>query len=393
MSRASWATLIIALLLIGGAITLFITMFEKKTVSRSFGYSPEARLNDLLAARRFLKRMGIAAENMQTPSPASELPPLTDTIVLATKRLTLDQRSQSMLLSWAREGGHLVLTARSETVADGLFDLFERFNEIETDGDPMLESLGITTVRHRAVDDNSQQNETFAVAFPASDDFLWADFESSLRLQVTTAQFQSLSGDDNGDFVITTTTGAGRISIISDRRVLHNRRIGKHDHARFLFELINMGSSTSKVWLIADDDMPGLYKWLWQHAHEAVITTTLLLLMMILAVSRRFGPIIDIEPASRRRLLEHIQASGWFLWRHRHYDRLLAGIQNNLRHELSIRHPGINELGSEAAANSLAAFTDLSAAQIRQVLGSTSIRNKEQFTSTVRLYQRLRKQL
>ena len=50
MSRASWATLIIAMLLIGGAITLFVTMFEKKTVTRSFGYSPEARLNDLLAA-------------------------------------------------------------------------------------------------------------------------------------------------------------------------------------------------------------------------------------------------------------------------------------------------------------------------------------------------------
>ena len=147
MSRASWVTLVIALLLIGGAMTLFVTMFEKKTVPRKFGYSPEARLNDLLAARRFLKRMGIDAENMATPSLASTLPPVSDTILLATKRLTVDQRTQEQLLSWTRAGGHLVLTARSETVTDGLFDLFERFNEIESDGDPFLESLGIKTIR------------------------------------------------------------------------------------------------------------------------------------------------------------------------------------------------------------------------------------------------------
>ena len=45
MSRASWITLVIALLLIGGSVVLFVTMFEKKTVTRTFGYSPEARLN------------------------------------------------------------------------------------------------------------------------------------------------------------------------------------------------------------------------------------------------------------------------------------------------------------------------------------------------------------
>jgi hypothetical protein len=392
MSRASWITLVIALLLIGGSAALFVTMFEKKTVTRTFGYSPEARLNDLLAARRFLKRMGIPAENMQTPSPASDLPPTADTIVLATKRLTVDERTQRILLSWVRQGGHLVLTARSETVTDGLFDLFERLNEIEVEGDPFLESLGVATVRHKT-DDNNQRNETFGVAFPSSDDFIWVGFEPDLRLQTVSERFQSLSGDDKGDFVVTTSMGAGRISVISDRRILHNRRIGNHDHARFLLELVDLDGNTNKVWLIGEDDMPGLYAWLWQHAHEAVITAALLLLMMLLAVSPRFGPVIDIEPARRRSLLEHIKASGWFLWRHRHYDQLLAGMQNNLRHELSIRHPGINELGTEAAANSLAGFTDLSASQIRQILGSMNIENKEQFTTTVRLYERLRKQL
>ena len=97
MTRSGWITLSISLALIITALGLFFTMFEKQTRTQRFGYSPEARLNDLLAARRFLKRMGIPSENMATPSPASKLPPTTDTIVLATKRLTVDHRTQEIL--------------------------------------------------------------------------------------------------------------------------------------------------------------------------------------------------------------------------------------------------------------------------------------------------------
>jgi hypothetical protein len=278
-------------------------------------------------------------------------------------------------------------------VKDGLFDLFEQFNEIETEADPFLESLGINTIQPQSEANNNQREESFGIAFPHSDDFIWAAFEPNLRLKTQSEQFRSLSGDDEGDFVLTRRLGNGRISVLSDRRVLHNRRIGKHDHARFLLELIELDGDTHKVWLIADDDMPGLYAWLWQHAHEAVITAGIILLMILLAVSRRFGPIIDVIPTSRRRLLEHIQATGWFLWRHRHYDQLLHGMQNTLRHEMSIRHPGINQLGASTAAKRLVAFTDLSISEIMQVLGSQKIENKEQFTNTVRLYERLRKQL
>ena len=99
MSRQAWIILIISLLLIVTAVGLFFTLFEKKEATRSFGYSPEARLNDLLAASRFLRRMGIPAENMNTPSPASYFPPAGDVILLATKRLTVDQRTQDSLIA------------------------------------------------------------------------------------------------------------------------------------------------------------------------------------------------------------------------------------------------------------------------------------------------------
>ena len=393
MNRQAWIMLTISLLLLAGAAALFFTLFEKEQGTHSFGYSPEARQNDLLAARRFLKAMGIAAENMPTPSPASTLPPTSDAIVLATKRLTIDQRTQKLLLAWVRQGGRLILTARSETVADGFFDLFERYNEIDSGSDEFLDALGVKTTNRKVSADERRSYDATGVAFHHSDDFIWVKFDQKLRLQSANESFRSLADDTHGSFAMTRQLGTGNVSIISDRRVLHNRRIGDKDHARFILELVNLGSKPTKVWLIGEDDMPGLYAWLWQHANETVLSALLLLIMILLAVSRRFGPVIDINPPTRRRLLEHIQASGWFLWRHHHHEQLLTGMQNTLKHEMSIKHPGIQKMGTAAAAARLASFIDMSAVEIQQILGSIEVNNKHEFTTTVRLYERLRKQL
>jgi hypothetical protein len=383
----------ISLLLIAGAAGLFITLFEKKEITRHFGFSPEARMNDLLAARRFLKRMGIPAENMATPSPANALPATTDVILLATKRLTVDKRAQDTLLEWVRNGGHLILTARSETVTDGFLDFFERFNEVESEGDLLLESLGIETIKRKVSSQEREDYDSTGVSFSASDDFVWADFHQGLRLQSQHERFRSLAGDQDGDFVITGRLGSGQVTVMSALRILHNRKIGKKDHARFLLELVNLGDYPIKVWLITEDDMPGLYAWLWKHAHEAVLSFILLLILTLFTVTRRFGPILDITPPTRRRLLEHIRASGWFLWRHRHYKQLLTGMQNNLKHEMAIKHPGIQEMGSSAAAARLTSFIDMTTEEIQQALGMIEVHNKQEFTTTVRLYERLRKQL
>lgn len=393
MTRQAWITLIIALLLIGGAIGLFFTLFEKQESTSHFGYSPEARLNDLLAARRFLKRMGIPTENMATPSPASTLPPTSEVILLATRRLTVDKRTQDSLLAWVRNGGHLILTARSETVIDGAFDLFERFNEIEVDGDELLATLGLQTVAYTASNNELDDNDAIGVSFPRSDDFVWVKFNLSLRLQANNEHFQSLAGDQDGEFVMTRRLGAGNVTVITDRRVLHNRVIGDKDHAQFLLGLINLAGYAEKVWLITEDDMPGLYAWLWKHAKATVTCAVILMLMILWSVSRRFGPVIDIKPPTRRRLLEHIQASGWFLWRHQHYEQLLAGMQHNLKHDMAIKHPGIQEMGATSAAARLAGFVDMTAEEIQAALGMIEVHNKEEFTTTVRLYERLRKQL
>ena len=393
MSRQSWIMLIISLLLIGGGTGLFFTLFEKKEVTHRFGYSPEARLNNLLAARRFLKRMGIPAENMATPSPASRLPQTSDVILLATKRLTVDKRTQDILMAWVRDGGHLILTARSETVKDGLLDLLEDFNEVETDGDLFLETLGVQTIQPEVSSRDRDDYDGAGVSFPDADDFIWVQFSLNMKFRTENENFQSLAGDQDGEFVLSGEFGAGRVSIITDRRVLHNRLIGKKDHARFLLELVTLGGDPAKVWLIGEDDMPGLYAWTWKHAHEAVISFAVLLFMVLYTVSRRFGPILDVRAAKRRRLLEHIQASGWFLWRHKHYEQLLMGMQNNLKHELNIKHPGLREMGTSSAAAHLSSFIDMSATEIQQVLGMIEVGNKEEFTTTVRLYERLRKQL
>jgi hypothetical protein len=395
MTRAGWITLVIAIGLIVLSVSLFFYLFEKKSVATHFGYSPEARLNDNLAARRFLKRMGIPAENMESLSPNSSLPAHSDVILITTKRLTIGQRTQKVLFDWVKAGGYLIITARSESVFDGIGDLFDKLREdaIDTDEDLMLINLGLQLSRLQLDSDQRKAYQSFAIDFPSAEDFVWVDFDPVLRLEDKDDHFVSLSSDDHGNLLLTRTMGNGHVSVFTDRRVLHNRRIGKKDNALFLWHLVNLHGEPGKVWFVSDDDMPSLPAWLWRYAGELIISLVIMIVFVLYRVSQRFGPVIQVMPPVRRSLLEHIQASGWFLWQHRHYDRLLQGMQHNLKRELALKHPGMQELGSSKLAARLTEFIDMPEAEIQHALGPIDIKSAEEFTKTVRLYEALRKQL
>lgn len=374
-------------------VILFFRFFDLVEREETFGYKAVTKENDLLAARRFLKAMGIAAENIPTPTPALPLPDHDAVILINSKRLAVNERTQEFLFDWVRHGGHLIFSLRSETIYDDVGDILKRLNEIEAGEDTMLQALEVESGILELSNEQRRELDQFGVVFPEAEDFLWVAFDPRLRIVNHSDRFRSLSGDGDGDTVITGRYGNGHITIFSDRNVLHNRRIGDRDHAAFLWYLVNLHGLPSKVWLVAHDNMPGIIIWLWGHARELIISLLLLLLMGFLTLMRRFGPIIGVIPPIRRRLLEHIQASGWFLWRFGHADKLLFGMQHNLRYELSIRHPGLQVLSVDEMSGKLSDIIEMSQDDIRQALGKKTIQSREDFTRTIRLCERLRKQL
>ncbi|MBO0613878.1 DUF4350 domain-containing protein [Thiothrix fructosivorans] len=125
----------------------------------------------------------------------------------------------------------------------------------------------------------------------------------------------------NNEELRTIKRGKGLMTLVANLDRIENTAIGDEAraNAKFLWQLVHKHHAVpAGVWLIHQDAMPPLWQLIWKHAWALVLTLALLLPLTLLALSPRFGPLIPQPAPGRRRILEHIHASGLFMWqRHR----------------------------------------------------------------------------
>ena len=187
--------------------------------------------------------------------------------------------------------------------------------------------------------------------------------------------------------------GSGWLTLLSDIGPLQNAHIGEHDHAEFLWRLIQLTPVHGNVWIVFDEEMPALPAWLWQHAREAVVAFCMLLLTFMWNRSRRFGPLEDLPPLARRRLLEHIEASGQFLWRNGEQLHLLDAVRKATESSAARRHPAWDALSAQEKVQHIADVTKLPEDVVRQALLGAGHGHKYAFTHTIRDLARIRRRL
>ncbi len=108
---------------------------------------------------------------------------------------------------------------------------------------------------------------------------------------------------------------------------------------------------------------------------------------------RCFGSLVDLPPQARRRLVEHIQASGRYLWDTGHRRHLLAAQRRRLLRALLARHPGWRDLPTEEQSRRLAERTKLATGDLLAALQDTDTPRRDAFVKLVRLRQTLGRQL
>jgi hypothetical protein len=125
----------------------------------------------------------------------------------------------------------------------------------------------------------------------------------------------------DNEALLTIKRGKGLLTLVAELERIENPAIGdtERENAQFLWQLVHKHHAVpAGVWLIHQDAMPPLWKLVWEHAWALVLTLALLLPLTFMALSPRFGPLIPKPAPDRRRILEHIHASGLFMWqRHR----------------------------------------------------------------------------
>ena len=305
---------VFALLVAIAGVLWFVNTFQLKEVNEYIGFRGEAKTNSLFAARLFLKRMGVPAERKDS---LTSLPDTNTVLLINTQRYTLSKQKVVEILGWVKRGGHLITRARTRSNESlyGDDEHKENKDNTTTERDFLQQTLGVKLGDHVIPDDDDLPLLAQLDNMPAG---LYVDPEFFYALHTS---HQDVAAQQYGEtsWLLEIPWGDGLVTLVANLDFIENPALKDHDHAGFFWYMVHsLRDEPQSVWLIHRDDMPPLWKIIWEHAWMLVLTLAALIPLTILALSPRFGPLIPKPQPGRRRILEHIHASGRFMWkRHR----------------------------------------------------------------------------
>ncbi|MCU7958849.1 MAG: DUF4350 domain-containing protein [gamma proteobacterium symbiont of Bathyaustriella thionipta] len=378
MKKGLLITFFVALFgVFGWWLSTHIEWYEK---SNWQGWQGEAIHNDWLAAEWFIKSMGIPARTLSNPEQLNELPATDSILIIPTNRSTFSQARNNALLDWVAAGGHLLIKAQ------------HLYDEDDFEYDPIADYVDVYP-QYLSSSETEGTAGTTTFEIEGSSDLLEVAFNDYSVLEYEEEQELLRIGNVFGDHVISVPYGQGLITVVSDINWMKNLNIGDHGHARLLLYLLNLRTTPSEVLILKSDDIPPLWEWLWLINPWAVSLAGLLLLLWLWRAPWRFGPLLPADDAPRRRILEHIQAAAYYLWKHGQSEVLLAGLRNDLIYRAIQVHPEIQRLSEQQRIHRLAEITELPAEQIHQALMVNQPRNRPAFLQQVNTLETIRKQL
>jgi hypothetical protein len=364
------------LLVLGGvaaalALLWLATHLERVTETEQVRASGEARRNPFLAAQRLAARMGLASGELKAAGDLDRLPAHA-VLILPNRRQALSPPQRARLFGWVERGGHLILEAERLGVAD-----------------PFLDALGVQ--RERA---GPRRGEAGRVTLPhASRSFEVMGLGSRQRLAAPGAGVRTRVDTAWGLQLVQIGRGHGLVTLATDLAFAENPLIGAADNAEFFWQLARSLPESRALLVFNRIERLSLWEWMTEHAHATLVAGAALLALWLWRIGPRFGPIAaDPEPA-RRRLLDHLRASGRFHWTHHGRARLIDAARDACLSRLARTHPGFATLPAEERARQFAAYAGMSEADARRLLAPGAALRGAEFIALVHALQQVHARL
>jgi len=369
MSRRTLHLMLVGLALCLGAF-LFTQNYAIVKDRVWVGLRGEARVNELLAARMLLTRMGARVQESSDLARLDKFP-VGGTILLAADRGELDPATAARLLSWVQEGGHLVVGV-----------------EHRLGHDPLLDMLGV-----------SVQPDELRSPIPKADDVALSD---GTRLRVQLLPSPRLYDDEDAASWSHESYGAirmlqipyenGVVTVLSTFRPFSNATIGRLDHAELLWRLTGASGDPLDVWLVRHLDVQSLPRWLISNAVPFLIALAVFLLLALWRVMLRFGPLQPDPAPDRRSLIEHLSAMGRFYSMQRQLAKVIQIVRQDGLDLLAARAPETRGQDGAARLKSAARLTGLRPRELLQAF-TVAAATPHEFTLAVRVLAAFRRQL
>ncbi|MES9993021.1 MAG: DUF4350 domain-containing protein [Candidatus Thiodiazotropha sp.] len=367
-NRIALVALVAVLLLISALIgTWLANNFEYVSEQVRGNMGVEARRNPLLAAERFLSRLGLSVESQSGRQYLIQTPPGPGVLLVRDLGPPLAQSRLLSLLAWVERGGILVVTPG---------------RKVEEGGEhPLLQQFAVTVESEEFL----EEEEPLPLILPGGEDSLQVDFDTSRWFSVDNEGSYWAAPDEYYTHLLRFPWGEGSVTFLSDSTFLNNRRIGNKDHARLLAYL---AADADRAWLLYNSQMPSLLAYLWRHAPYLIITLALFGLVTIWHLQQSSGPLISPLLSKQRNLLEHLQAGADFAWRHNPSQGLLEASQKEVERRWLASHPQMLQMDEKARSDWLQQQTGITADAIHMALYSRQT-DIGHFVKTTTILQRL----
>lgn len=376
MSRRILIALLVVVLGLS-ATAWFLANFERTTAKVRVGFQGEARANRYLAAQRLLQRMGIQAQAVKALPELRALPP-SATLVLPQARQAIALWPRAELLRWVEQGGHLIVEA-----------------EPVHEPDPLLDALGVKRsaieVPEPGENVEGAVSQTVEIALPQGGSPVTVRMVQSFSVDAETAL--ASFGGDYATTLLLIERGRGLVTVANDLTGITNRFIGEHDHAEFLWRLVQLHPESREVLFFHNPRALSLAGWLRTHAWPALSAGTALLLLWLWRVAPRLGPAQADPERQRRRLLDHLRASGRFLWSSGGGAGLLEAAREACLRRVTRAHPDLLATPEAQREARLVQLFGLEPEQARRLLRAPGSVRMADFLHTIRLYQDIHEKL
>lgn len=196
--------------------------------------------------------------------------------------------------------------------------------------------------------------------------------------------------DASGGSVRVYEEGKGHIVLLATH-YFANQQLGQRDHGELLLRLLKLHPEHKRVWIVTDLDMPVWYEALWQYYRWALVGAAVLLAVWLWRALQRFGPLLPEPSLARRSQLEHVDASGRWLWQVTGgRERLLHAARQDVEAVLQRAAPELGKLNNNVRIARIAALCDLQTDDVQLALLAPPARLPVDFTRQVQLLQKMR---
>jgi hypothetical protein len=186
--------------------------------------------------------------------------------------------------------------------------------------------------------------------------------------------------------------GSGQATVLSSFDFMRNANIGEHDHAALAWGVVRLMPDTQRVVIAPRLEQLSLARWFRENALGATFAAAALVALWLWRVGRRFGPVQPPHEPRRRRLLDHLRASGHFQWSVASASTLLAAAREACLAKIARTRPGVADLPPPERSERLAELTRLPREEIEHALAGDAT-SQRAFTAAVSTLQQIEDKL